>query len=165
MLHGEQPVSPRGSFMPSALRLSTLGFIAAAVAVLVAHQVVALILYATLGGANPPYSLRPIPPLGVPAILNSMFWGGLWGIGFAFVLQYLPARWPVWLAGLVLGLGGPWLLGNGIILPLIRGTPILFGLNPANMWRGMLIHGAFGIGWAYIYALLSERSRNLMPAR
>jgi hypothetical protein len=151
--------------VPPVLRLPLIGFLAAAISVLVAHQVMVLIL--NLAGAipNPPYSFRAVGPLGVPAIVNQMFWGGLWGAGFALVLPYLPPRWPLWLTGLVLGLAGPWLLGNGLLVPLARGTPILFGLNPANMWRGMLILGAFGIAWAYLYALLRDRLGVLRPAR
>ena len=57
-----------------------LGFIAGALATLVFHQGMVLIL--NTAGIIPvqPYSMRPIPPFGVPALLNSMFWGGLWGI-------------------------------------------------------------------------------------
>ncbi len=68
------------------------GFVAGAAAVLVFHQAMVLALHLLGATPNFPWSLRPIPPLGVPAIVNQMFWGGLWGALFAAVAHLIPIR-------------------------------------------------------------------------
>ena len=40
--------------------------------------------------AGQPYAFRPVPPLGVPAVLSAAFWGGVWGIVFAAVHNRFP---------------------------------------------------------------------------
>jgi hypothetical protein len=132
------------------------GFAAGAVAVLVFHQGMVLLLH--LAGQIPrfPWSMAPVAPLGVPTIVNQMFWGGLWGVAFAFVGSRLPV--PNELGrGVVFGLLGPWLLGNGVLVPLIKGGNLLFGFNPQNMWRGALIGAAFGLGLAVVMKLIGRR--------
>jgi hypothetical protein len=134
------------------LKALAVGFIAGAVAVLLFHQGMVLVLYLTGQTPNFPWSMRPVPPLGVPAIVNSMFWGGVWGVLFAVVAETLP-RPALWLKGVVFGLLGPWLLGNGILVPLIKGGPLLFGGAVPRMIVGALIGAAFGLGLGLIYGL------------
>jgi len=40
-----------------------------------------LLLY--VGGVIPvpPFSMKPMPPFGVPEVLSQSFWGGVWGLG------------------------------------------------------------------------------------
>ncbi len=92
----------------------------------------------------------------MPAIVNQMFWGGLWGVLFAAVAHLIPIRNTV-AKGAAFGLLGPWLLGNGVLVPLFKGGAFLFGLNPMNMWRGALIGAAFGIGIAVFMRVLAKR--------
>ncbi len=132
------------------------GFVAGALAVLVFHQCMVLGLHLLGFIPNFPWSMRPIPPWGVPAILNQMFWGGLWGILFALVGSRLPLGSDL-ARGAVFGLLGPWLLGNGVLVPLFKGGNMLFGLNPQNMWRGALIGTAFGIGTAVFMRVFRGR--------
>ncbi len=73
-----------------AARKIVLGFVAGALAVLVFHQAMILALHLLGQIPNFPWSTRPVGPLGVPAIANSMFWGGLWGIVFMFVADLIP---------------------------------------------------------------------------
>jgi hypothetical protein len=141
--------------MSATTRTALFGFIAAVISVLVAHQVMVLALH--LAGLIPaaPYSFRP-NAWGVPILLNGMFWGGLWGVAFAFLAGRLPGD--TWLKGLLAGWIGPLLLGNWIILPLIRGQALFAGFVPMRMLIGALIGGAFGIGWAYIYKAINARA-------
>ncbi len=132
-----------------------LGFVAGALAVLVFHQSMILFLHLIGQIPNFPWSLRPIAPYGVPAIINSMFWGGLWGIGYAAIGSRIPVS-PDIARGAIYGLLGPWLLGNGILVPLIKGGNMLWGFNPQMMWRGALIGLAFGIGVAVFMRLLAR---------
>ena len=140
--------------MNPAVRTAVLGFVAAVLAVLAAHQVMVLALHLIGWVPNPPYSMRP-NPWGVPLILNGMFWGGVWGVAFAFLAGKLPGD--TWLKGLILGLAGPLLIGNWLLLPVIRGQAMFAGFVPMRMLVGALILGAFGIGWAYIYKAMAGR--------
>lgn len=136
-------------------KLLAVGFLAGAIAVPIFHQAMVLVLH--LAGLLPnfPWSMRPVPPIGIPTILNQMFWGGLWGVLFAAILPYIPGR-DLWLKGAIFGILGPWLLGNGILVPLFKGGPLLFGYVPARM-IGIFVGLAFGIGLALIYGLLASR--------
>ena len=131
------------------------GFCAGALAVLAFHQVMVALLSAAGMIPTSPYSMRPVPPFNVPSILNSMFWGGLWGIVFAFIAHRLPGR-ALWLGGLLFGLLGP-LLVNWFVVSPMKGQPIAAGLVPSRMLAGILIAGAFGIGVAFIYGVLRPR--------
>ena len=72
------------------MRTIIAGFIAGFVGVLVFHQLGFFVanelglLKVTL------YNQRPVAPFGVPAILSSAFWGGLWGIVGSYVAPRVP---------------------------------------------------------------------------
>jgi hypothetical protein len=132
------------------------GFIAGALAVLVFHQGMVLALHLMGQIPNSPWSMRSIPPYGVPAIVNQMFWGGLWGVGFAAIGSMIPLSSDL-ARGAVYGLLGPWLLGNGILVPMFKGGTFLWGFNPQNMWRGALIGAAFGLGVAVFMRVFRGR--------
>jgi hypothetical protein len=138
------------------MRRLAFGFVAGAAAVLTFHQGMVLILHLMGQIPNFPWSTRPLPPFRVPVLVNQMFWGGLWGVLYAVIASRIPIG-NVVARGAAFGLLGPWLLGNGLLVPFIKGGNILFGLNPQNMWRGMLIGAAFGIGVAVFMRLLARR--------
>jgi hypothetical protein len=122
-------------------RRAVLGFAAAALSVLVFHQgMVALLHLLDMAGA--PYSVAPVPPWGVPRIVNLCFWGGLYGIAFGLLLPWLARR--LWLDGLVLGIIAA-LVGMFIVAPL-KGNPVGGGWNAVNWARSLLINGSWGIG-------------------
>jgi hypothetical protein len=95
-------------------------------------------------------------PLPIPTIVNQMFWGGLWGVGFAVVGGLIPIANTV-LRGIVYGLLGSFLLGNGILVPFFKSTPYLWGFQPTRMVISALIASAFGAGIAVIYSALAKR--------
>jgi xanthosine utilization system XapX-like protein len=82
--------------------------------------------------------------------MSQMFWGGVWGIVFALLVDRLPARWPIVVAGFLFGLCGPLLIGWTVV-PAIRGGPLFAGWNPTRMLSSVLINGCFGIGVALIF--------------
>jgi hypothetical protein len=133
--------------------LLLIGFVAGALATLTLHQ--ATIWLLTVVGALEvtAYSWWPVPPFGVPHVINLAFWGGLWGCVFALMADRLPRRWPLWLAGLLFGAIAPTLVGWFVIAPL-RGQPVAQGFMPARMWVGPVINGMYGLGLAALYALL-----------
>ena len=131
-----------------------LGFLAGALAVLAFHQVTVALLSAAGMIPTSPYSMRPVPPFNVPAIVNSMFWGGLWGSLFGLIADRIPGR-ALWLRGLVFGLLGP-LLVNWFVVSPLKGQPVAAGFVPSRMLVGVLIAGAFGIGLALVYGALQR---------
>ncbi len=131
------------------------GFLAGALSVLVFHQGMILLLNLLSLIPATPWSMRPIPPFGVPAILNSMFWGGLWGIGFVAVADRIPGG-DYRLRGVIYGLIGPFLLGNGLLVPLIKGGQLLWGGQPMRMLIGALIASAFGLGLALLVPVVAR---------
>ena len=82
--------------MQGTLGRAFLGFIAAAVAVLAVHQTIiyALGLYGMTRSV--PWTMRPLgygPLPWLPITVNSALWGGLWGIVFALIYDWLPGGW------------------------------------------------------------------------
>ena len=73
-----------------------------------------------------------VPPFGVPYLVNLIFWGGLWGILFAYIHPLLPGRM-MWLKGLIYG---PIIvvLGGWIAVPLIKGQ--MFGIPNQPLFAG-----------------------------
>ena len=136
-----------------------LGFIAAAIAVLIVHEGVIYLL--TQGGLirGAAWGMQPIPPWGVPRLINNVFWGGLWGALFALIYESLPGGW-AWLKGLIYGLLIV-VFSNWILLPLIKGqvfgqpNQVLFGgWDPRRMAAAAIIVGAFGLALGVIYSLM-----------
>ena len=69
-------------------QVAGLVVVAGFVAVIVFHQPMLSLLHAL--GLTPAraYAMRPTPPLGVPQVISSAFWGGIWGM----ILVLLGAR-------------------------------------------------------------------------
>jgi hypothetical protein len=69
-----------------------IAFAAGFLAVLTFYEAVFLLLY--VGGVIPvpPFSMKPMPPLGVPEVLSQSFWGGVWGIVFLLIVPRFPTR-------------------------------------------------------------------------
>ena len=101
-----------------------------------------------------PYPTDPVPPFGVPRIVNFCFWAGLYGLAFGLALPRLP-RAPMWLLGLGLGLLATLVLWF-VVAPL-KGQPVAGGFVPARMLVTVLIHGAWGIGVGLLLPLLMGR--------
>jgi hypothetical protein len=134
-----------------------LGFIAGALSVLIFHQGMVFVLHMIGSIPNPPFNFSTMKgPIPVPVLVNQMFWGGLWGIGFAALGGFIPVS-ASWLRGLIYGLLGPALLGNGLLVPFFRGTAYFWGGQPSRILISALIGGAFGIGIGLILARLGKR--------
>ena len=143
--------------MPSPPMRALLGFIAAVISVLIFHQGMwaALHTLALPGLAMPPpYPIDPIPPWGIPRIINLCFWGGLYGIVFGRILPRLTA--PLWLCGL--GLGVIAALVGILVVPAVKGLPIGSGWILLNWVRSLLINGFWGIGVGLILPQLTARA-------
>jgi hypothetical protein len=138
------------------------GLIAGALAVLLFHQGMYFALV-QLGVpmTGKPWNLAPLPAAyGMPVVLNQMFWGGLWGILFAGLYHLLPTRMG-WVKGLLFGMVFPMLLGSWIIVPLIKGGPLLSNVMSDMNWMklrpGFLLNGiGYGLGIGLLYPLLAR---------
>ncbi len=132
------------------------GFIAAVISVLVFHQAMwAALHYLGLPGLKmpAPYPMDPIPPYGIPKILDLCFWGGLYGIIFGLVLPRLTM--PVWLSGLALGIIAAFV--GLYVVPALKGLAAGTGW-PLGWVRSFLINGFWGIGVAVILQLMLRRA-------
>jgi hypothetical protein len=148
--------------MGSSMSRLIAGFVAGALAVLIFHQGMYVLMQQMglpLRGA--PFNMSPNQAaFGLPVLVNQMFWGGLWGIAFAWVIDALPG--PNWLRGLIFGCLGPILLGGFILVAYFKQQPYFGGafdkggFNPMAWRNTFLLNGVgFGIGLGLIYPLLA----------
>ncbi|OFW98924.1 MAG: hypothetical protein A3D94_08295, partial [Alphaproteobacteria bacterium RIFCSPHIGHO2_12_FULL_66_14] len=137
-------------------RTIIVGFIAGAVSVLIFHQF-GFWIANELGLLKVQlYSVRPLPPWGVPAILSSAFWGGLWGIVGAYVVPRVPPS-----------VDGPWgwMLFAGVFVTLVnwfvvlpmKGAPIGGGFRMPGVMIVPLVYAFWGFGM-WVVAGLTRRA-------
>jgi hypothetical protein len=139
-----------------------LGFIAAAISVLVVHETIIYLLNSAGYVQSRGWAMTPaVPPWGVPRLVNNVFWGGLWGVLFAVLYRWIPGG-AAWLKGLIFGLF-ILVVSNWILLPVIKGqvfgqpNQVLFGAwSPTRMWLTAVIVGGFGLGLGIIYGLIAR---------
>jgi hypothetical protein len=149
--------------MQGAFGRAVLGFVAAAISVLTAHESIIYLLNAAGFTTSRGWSMTPaIPPWGVPRLVNTVFWGGLWGALFGLLYDRIPGGM-AWLKGLLFGLFIV-VVSNWLLLPLIKGqvfgqaNQVLFGnFVPMRMLATVLIVGGFGLTLGVIYGLLARR--------
>ena len=141
--------------MTGALGKVVFGFVAAAISVVLVHESIIFLL--KMAGMIPAeaWSMKPVPPYGVPTLANSIFWGGLWGVLFALIADRIPIG-QMWLKGLIFGLC-ILVLSNWLILALIKSRPLFAGFDPIRMLDGVLILSGFGIAMALIYEVLQTK--------
>lgn len=137
------------------------GFIAGAIAVVTAHQLMLVVLTAAGIIRATAWSMAGVPPFGVPTIVNGIFWGGLWGVLFAVIWPKIPGG-AMWLRGLIYGLCIV-VVSNWLLLPLIKGKifgqanqALFAGGIPMRMLAGALILGAFGLTTGLVYGLIAK---------
>jgi xanthine/uracil permease len=136
-----------------------VGFLAGAVAVLAFHQALLHVLhhnwpwFAGLTGlptgfrpAGSGFSLRPLPPYGVPAVVSAVFWGGLWGVLLAALIRWL--RLPDLMMGVVIGIAATF-VGFTLVAEL-RGNAPWGGGDPIVWARALTLNIAFGWGAAFL---------------
>ena len=75
------------------------GFIAGALSHVIFQGALGTLYFAVDMIPALPWSLKPLPPFGVPTTVNFAFWAGLWGIAYALLEPRLTPRVGVWPAG------------------------------------------------------------------
>ncbi len=135
-----------------------LGFVAGFLSHLIFQGAFGGILYAAHVLPALPWSLEPVPPLGVPRTFSLGFWAGLWGLAYALLEPRLTARFGWWLGGFVFGLA-PLAVLWFVVLPL-KGAGIGGGFHPAAVPVHIGFHLAFGIGVAILFRMLTRWRRS-----
>ena len=135
--------------MPTIPARLLLGFGAAALSHVIFQGALGPVLYA--GNLVPTlvWSLEPVPPFGVPATVNNMFWDGLWGMLYALFEARLTARLGRLPGGLVLGLASLFIFWF-VVLPL-KGAGVGGGFHGAMVAIHVAFDLTFGIGTAILF--------------
>lgn len=140
-----------------------IGFIAGFLSTLTFHQGALWVLWGMGVAPFGPFSMAPVPPFGVPAVLSLAFWGGVWGILFAHALRPLP-RTGYWLSAFLFGAVLASLVALFIVAPL-KGRPVAGGWQPAVLITAFLINGMWGLGtgvWIELFqAVFKRRQKRL----
>jgi hypothetical protein len=126
-----------------------LGFLAGSLSHLIFQDGLLGTLYIMHLAPALPWSLMPVPPLGVPVSLNLAFWAGLWGLVYALVERRLTTRFGWWPGGLVFGIA-PLAVYWFVVLPL-KGFGIGGGFHLAMVPLHVALHAIFGIGTAILF--------------
>lgn len=122
-----------------------VGFVAGFFSTLIFHQITLSILWAINIAPFSPYAMHPTSPFGVPAVISLAFWGGIWGILYAYVHQRFPSGGRYWLAAFLFGAILPTLVALLIVVPL-KGGPVGGGWKALLWLTAVLINGAWAIG-------------------
>jgi hypothetical protein len=119
--------------------------------VLLVHQPVVALLHALGSTPITPYSLRATRPWSIPVFLSLTFWGGIWTIPIAWVLDRLPRGWIYWVGAFGLGALPPTLTTWFVIFPLKgprRPTPA----HPVGAVNALIVNGIWGLGFAFVWS-------------
>ena len=139
-------------------------------AVLVVHQPLVALLHVLGFTPITPYRLRATRPLGVPVFLSLTFWGGVWTILIAWILDRLPRGWVYYVTAVGLGALPPNLMTWFVIFPLKGLSPARAGAS-IGLFNALLVNGtwglAFAVAWSWIFTappLTATRSAERLPS-
>jgi hypothetical protein len=122
-----------------------LGFVAGFFATLVFHQLMLALLWGSGIAPVAPFTMAPTHPFRVPSVISLSFWGGIWGIVFAFADHLFPQRKAYWVAAILFGAILPSLVALFMVFPL-KGLPTAGGWRPGLFVIAFLVNGAWGLG-------------------
>jgi hypothetical protein len=136
------------------MKRALFGFVAGFVATLVFHQTVLAVLWASHLAPTFPWSMRPVPPFGVPSVISLAFWGGVWG---AIMIPIIDRKrgGAYYALAIVFGAIAPTLVAWFLVAPL-KHQPVASGWNPRRMMIGPIVNGAWGVGTALLNRVLER---------
>lgn len=131
------------------------GFSAGFFATITFHQMILWALW--LAGFAPfrPYVFTAVPPLDLPAVISLAFWGGIWGIALAVILNRIRSG-GYWTTAFLFGAVFPSLVALLIVLPL-KGKPLGGGWHLPLLVTAFVINGAWGFGTGAFLRLFVSR--------
>ena len=135
------------------------GFVAGFLATLAFHQIGVLLLHLAGMTLSLPFSLRPVPPFGVPQFISLAFWGGIWGIVFVLSERAI-ARGPggYWVCAIIFGAVFPTVFSWFVIAPL-KGLPLGYGFRFPRLLTGPIVNGLWGLGTAIFFGFMLGRPK------
>lgn len=124
-----------------------LGFLS----VLIFHQGLLSLFHALKLFPFPAYNFSPTEPLGVPAVLSSAFFGGLWGILLGWIVRNKTGSL---FSILCIGLGSimPTTVAMLVVFPL-KGVAV----KTFMVFIGLALNAAWGLGMALGLHLLKKK--------
>jgi hypothetical protein len=139
---------------PTAAMRIGYGFAAGFLATLLFHQIGLALLHAVGLAPRAAYDVRPVPPFGMPAVIQLAFWGGVWGIAFAFAERAI-ARCPggYWLGAPLVGAIVPTAFAWFVVAPL-KGLPVGYGFHFPGIAGALIVDGLWGLGTGAFLRLL-----------
>ena len=102
-----------------------------------------------------PYTMTPVPPFGVPAVISLAFWGGVWGIIMIPALARITNNAMYYIAAILFGAILPTLVAGLVVAPL-KHQPVPHSLSMLTL--GLIVNGAWGLGTALLFRFFA-RSR------
>ena len=135
------------------LRTALIGFAAGFIAVPIFHQGVWAIWHRAGKAPSAPFNMAPVPPLGIPTIVSSSFWGGLWGIVLAWLLPIASPSMGYWPAAIILGALMTSIVALMVGAPL-KGRAFAGGWNPGVWVFALSVNAAWGFGTGLLLRLL-----------
>ena len=139
-----------------------LGFAAGFTATLVFHQLMLALLWGSGIAPAAPFGMAPTRPFHVPAVISLSFWGGIWGIIFAFLEKFFP-RHGYWVVAILFGAVLPSFFALFMVFPL-KGLPMAGGWKPLLFLIAFLVNGAWGWGTAIFLRVFVASSTALRTA-
>jgi hypothetical protein len=128
------------------MKTAIVGFIAGALSVFIFHQAGFFIMKELKFLPTVRlYNMAGVPPWGVPAIISAAFWGGLWGIVGAFLIERLPGQLKGWL-GWVLFAAIVVTLVNWFVVAPLKNQPTGYGFRMNGVWVVPVVYAIWGFG-------------------
>src|SRR5438105_15514187 len=130
-----------------------LAWLAGFLGTIVFHQLALWLLHRAGMTPRAPFSMTPVPPFGVPAVISLAFWGGVWGIIMIPIIARIRNDAAYWLAAIVFGAVLPTLVAGLIVAPL-KHLPVPH--TGSMLVLGLIVNGAWGLGTAVFFRLLAR---------
>ncbi|MES1927030.1 hypothetical protein [Salinisphaera sp. T31B1] len=131
-------------------------FIAGFLAVLSFHQ--GLVWLLDMQGVidATPWAMTPVPPLGVPKVVSSALFGGLWGVLLWLLIRRALAA-GYYVGAIILGAIFPSLVALTLVTWLKNGQDtgaMIDSWNMHRMWIALAVNGAWGLGVAVFMRIM-----------
>ncbi|PJK28059.1 hypothetical protein [Minwuia thermotolerans] len=118
-------------------------FVAGVIGTLLGHQILLTVLHGIGFAPFAPWQMQPVQPLGVPQLVSTAFWGGVWGIVLGLVSPLFGKGLRYWLLTALFGAVAPTLVAVAVVLPLKDMQPT--GDPVAGLVTGLAVNAAWAL--------------------